>query len=275
MTSLDRTETPGFKERPILSIGWDVGGWVGSKQGIAVAIFGTTGIEWPGRPASFALSQLPSNYGITHFIRQAWTDAPSDILTTHRLVIAIDAPLGFPLAFTELLNQRPVPAFDPGGPEITNRLAYRATDRHIFDTLGKKPLSPSFDKLGNNATVAMVHVRRWRDQYNIPISPFDTCTPDGAVIIEVYPALAKIKGESVCYSPMQRLLPAVVTAGSDECDAAICAVLGVAFALDCTSEMLPRLVGPTDDIRVRNSSLRWIYHVPPAWLPAPKASGER
>jgi predicted nuclease with RNAse H fold len=84
-------------------------------------------------------------------------------------------------------------------------------------------------------------------------------------IIEVYPALAKVKGEQVCRPALQRLLPDDAVAGSDECDAAICALLAVAFGLDGESNLLPRLISP--DASVSNEELRsegWIYYPSPA-----------
>ena len=69
-----------------------------------------------------------------------------------------------PLAFTELLARRRELRLSKWGAELDNPLAYRETDRHIYRTFLKRPLSGSFDKLGNNATVAMVHTSardRW------------------------------------------------------------------------------------------------------------------
>jgi hypothetical protein len=82
--------------------------------------------------------------------------------------------LGFPVAFSELLAQRSTPSFDPSGPEIENPLAYRETDRQIYRTFRKKPLSGSFDKLGNNATVAMVHTRRLSTAGQLRVAPAPT-----------------------------------------------------------------------------------------------------
>jgi hypothetical protein len=240
---------------------------VGAKQGVAVVSHGPNGIEWLGQPKSFRLSSLKTLCGVEDLVRQVWTGAPRDILKTHRVIIAIDAPLGFPVAFTKLLNGVAIPDFEPGGREIDNPLAYRATDRHVFNTFGKKPLSASFDKLGNNATVAMIHVRRWAAQCGLPVLPFDTPAENGSAIIEVYPALAKMKGQQNCYEPLERLLPPHVVAGTDECDAAICALLALAFALSGTSDLLPPLVAP--DATVSTEYLRaegWIYHPPVDWL---------
>jgi hypothetical protein len=65
-------------------------------------------------------------------------------------------------------------------------------------------LSASFDKLGNNATVAMHHARRLAQQHRAHVLPFDE--PDGAAvsIIEVYPALAKVPKDACCHPPLPR-----------------------------------------------------------------------
>lgn len=253
--------------RPILGVGWDVGGWKGDKQGVAAVTHGAGGVEWLGRPKSFRLSSLTPQCGVVDFIRQGWPNAEDDVLSTHRIVIAIDAPLAFPEAFVKLLTGRAIPDVAAGGREIDNPLAYRATDRHILNTFQKKPLSASFDKLGNNATVAMVYVRRWAAQCGLPVLPFEPPHANGSAIIEVYPALTKVKGEKFCHPPLQRLLPQSVMPGSDESDAAICALVALAFLLDGSSAGLPRLVGP--DPHASDEELRsegWIYHLPAAWL---------
>ena len=146
--------------QPVLGVGWDVGGWIGRKQAVAIVEWKDHSAQWLATPTRFSIAQLGEEWGVDDLVRCAWPEAPSEILDGRELVMAIDAPLGFPVAFSELLAQRSTPSFDPSGPEIENPLAYRETDRHIYRTFRKKPLSGSFDKLGNNATVAMVHTRR-------------------------------------------------------------------------------------------------------------------
>jgi hypothetical protein len=251
-----------FKD--LLAVGWDVGGWVGRKQGVAVAALGAQGLEWLGTASSFRLADLPTlDWTLRDLIRLAWPDVPEDVLEHHRVVLAIDAPLGFPRAFKRLLDTGETPAFPPDAPEIDNPLAYRDCDRRIFRALGKKPLSASFDKLGNNATVAMHHARRLARVHGARVLPFDPPDDKAHTIIEVYPALSKVPKDTCCYPGIQRLLPDDSVAATDECDACICAVMALAFGLDGRRAELPRLVGPGQ------SSLRdegWIYHAPREWL---------
>jgi hypothetical protein len=65
---------------------------------------------------------------------------------------------------------------------------------------------------------------------------------------------------SLCHPPIQHC-PADAVAGTNECDAAICALLALSFALDGQSGLLPRLVSP--DSSVTREELRcegWIYY---------------
>jgi hypothetical protein len=255
--------------KQLLAVGWDVGGWVGRKQAVAVAALGPNGVEWQGTATAFRLADLPTaDWSLLHLIRKAWPDAPEDVVERHRVVLAIDAPLGFPSAFTQLLTTGEVPPFAPNAPEIDNPLAYRACDRHIFRAFGKKPLSASFDKLGNNATVAMHHARRLARLHNARVLPFDTPDDTAHAIIEVYPALSKVPRDTCCYAPVQRLLPDGSVAATDECDACICALMALAFGLNGTWAELPPLVAPTGSGAVENEG--WIYHAPREWLAAPR-----
>lgn len=220
--------------KPVLAIGWDVGGWVGKKQAVAVARWANGRPEWLGKPQGFRLNSLGRDWSLIDLARVGWPEAPHDILNNQRVVLAIDAPLAFPTAFAELLAGAATPTFDAGGPEMHNPFAYRVTDRNIFDTFKKKPLSASFDKLGNNATVAMVHTRRLRERGHLRVPPFDDVEDGIPIGIEVYPALVKLKrahGDQEalrCNPSVEKLLPTGLLPG-DECDACICALMALAF----------------------------------------------
>jgi hypothetical protein len=79
----------------VLGIGWDVGGWIGRKQGVAVATFCRDGLQWRGQPRAFRLKDLGSpDWSLLDLIRLAWPEVSYDILDNHCVVLAIDAPLG-------------------------------------------------------------------------------------------------------------------------------------------------------------------------------------
>lgn len=252
--------------KPILAVGWDVGGWCGNKQAVAALRWDGGRADWLGKACCFTLADLPDDWGLNQLLRRAWKDGPEDALRHYQVVLAIDAPLGFPTEFSDLLAGRTPGPFAPDGREINNRLAYRETDRHVFTTFNKKPLSASFDKLGNNATVAMVHTRRLRQQNELRVPPFDEPDDSIATGIEVYPALVKQKrkrGDTEplpCNASVNELLPPGSQPGSDECDACICALMALAYGHAGRIPGLPRIepVPPPLTETIRREG--WIYY---------------
>ncbi len=247
-----------------LAIGWDVGGWLGKKQAVAVIEVGDDETwRYVGRPAAFTLRGR-ERLNVLELVRTAWPEAPADALDRGDVVLAIDAPLSFPAAFVRLLERAPTspPSSDR---EIDNELAYRACDRFIHaEHERKKPLSASFDKLGNNATVAMVLTRRWRESEGFRVLPWDAPRDPRREIIEAYPALMKSKGEVVDRVRALldvRLPDAGRGLGEDELDAAICALVALAH-LGIVDPQLPRLVGPAAGQGLDG----WIYGPSRAWV---------
>ena len=255
---------------PVLGIGWDVGGWIGRKQAVAIVEWNGHSAQWLGMPMRFSMADLRNDWGVDDLVRRAWPEAPNDILENCELVLAIDAPLGFPVAFSELLARRPTPNIDPLVAEIDNPLAYRETDRHIYRTFRKKPLSGSFDKLGNNATVAIMHTRRLSTAGQLRVMPFDEPQIGIPTAIEVYPALLKRKkrvgGQSPaeCLPGLRALLPSGVSDGTDECDACLCALLALAYGYGGQIVSLPMMQAPTGAIAdIKREG--WIFYSASDW----------
>lgn len=257
--------------RPVLGVGWDVGGWHGSKHAVAVALIEDDILHWQGTPSIFSIAKLHQAGGSpTELIRLAWPEAPDDILDRYRVTIAIDAPLGFPELFTQLLVSGDVLDVEIGS-FYENPLAFRRTDRWVYGTFGKRPLSAPFDKLGNNAVAAIIHARKWSQEHGFQMVPQHGPRSTNHTIIEVYPALVK-RADTVdheCHERFAQLLPAKVIQGTDQGDAAICAVLAASYGAR-TSEAdnaLPPLIDPPAEIP--HSTLEaegWIYPVPIEWL---------
>ena len=225
--------------RPVLAVGWDVGGWCGKKQGVAVATWGEGRPAWRGHPDSFSVKRLEEAGGsLAAFIRIAWQDLPDDVLERYQVVLAIDAPLSFPKAFVDFLKDKEVEHPDTGK-FINNRLAFRDCDRVIAENF-KSPLSASFDKLGNPATVAVFYARKWSKAHGLALLPFQQDTPAQSCIIEVYPALAKDRKTKTCVPPFDHWIPSTVEPGTDEADACICALMALAFR-SSSPECLPAL----------------------------------
>lgn len=243
-----------------MAIGWDVGGWLGTKQAVAAITIEPDG-AWRhvGNACRFSVPMIV-DHGVLALLRVAWPEAPADVLETHRTVIAIDAPLSFPAAFTRLLAGEH-PERIHWSKEIENPLAYRACDRYLAAEHKKKPLSASFDKLGNNATVAMLMTRRWGQREGFRVLPFDASTDGRRELIEAYPAL--LKREGVVVDRVRELLPTGLADATDEQDAAICAVVALAH-LGATDARVPPLVGPLDDSMLDG----WIYAPAREWVDA-------
>ena len=271
-----------MKKTSVLGIGWDVGGWMGKKQGVAAVRLGADGLHWVGRPTAFQLSRR-DRLTPEDLLRRAGVD---QVLPDERIVVAIDAPLGFPSSFCRFVSGWPfgdkehLPSLGRPHREIDNELAYRETDRHIHEQFrivqddvvtktAKKPLSATFDKLGNNATVAISHVRSWREEHGFVVRPMDAYAEgQNRTVIETYPALVKerrseARGERVQAWFRDRMgdIPEGMTEPSDEFDAAICAVLAACYGAD--SAGLPWLVGP-EDVGISDETVRgegWIYYL--------------
>jgi Protein of unknown function (DUF429) len=265
--------------RRVLGIGWDVGGWRGSGQGIAVVEWAGDSPRWLGSPTSFSLSNLVEDWGVDDLVRSSWPEAPQDILNNREVVLAIDAPLGFPIAFRDLLAGGPGPSIDLKNPEIENRLAYRETDRNIHQTFRKKLLSASFDRIGNPATVAIVHTRRLSNAGKLRILPFDEPKIGIPIAIEVYPALLKeTKPEAAAkldkallkekkpkpvLRAVREMLPKSSKDGTHELDACLCALLALAYGYDGRIKSLPKLQGPHGSVAAIQYE-GWIFHQDPA-----------
>ncbi len=255
-----------------ICIGWDVGGWLGSKQAVAVMRASVEHLKWLGAPQTFTIKQLSQAGGsVLDLARIAWPDAPGNMTDQYNVVLAIDAPLGLPIGYQRLLNGQIADSIQLRR-EIDSRYAYRESDRHVYQTFGKKPLSAPFDKLGNNATVAMHHANRWAVDEGYSVAPFHAGGGQH-VIIEVYPALVKDKATGSCLPQVARFLPPALPPRSDELDAAICAFHAVAFALNGKRHDLPGLVNPPAHLDAATVSQEgWIYYLPSSWLASPESS---
>lgn len=266
MVGMAGTATNSLGPRLVLSqdligIGWDVRGWQSDKQATAVARLrkGTGELEWLGvsPPYSFSQGSCP---GLSALIDPALKDAaPEFVISSPRVAIAIDAPLSFPRAFCDLIagnsTSLPVPAR-----EIDNRLAYRDCERWVAATFGKKPLSGPFDKLGNNASL-VISISRQLETEGFKLVPQSAPSSEKA-LIEVYPALVKVgkKKSDPAVPGISRHLPEELESGSDQYDAAICAMLGLIYLGAGPYLDLPELV-PFPALSDRQEG--WIFTLPP------------
>jgi predicted nuclease with RNAse H fold len=243
----------------IVAIGWDVRGWRGKQQAVAVLKFEKyrEHPQWwvsddfqfqPGQ--SFRLSSLVS--------RATGTEKTHWLEQVDKIVVGIDAPLAFPRAFIDLLTNNKT-SITPSSTEMENPLAYRDCERWIYKQFGKKPLSATFDKLGNGATLAL-SLAHALVQEGFQLVP-QTANDADRAIIEVYPAIHKIEPRRVAAAiePIHRLIPTNVAVGTDQYDAAICAILAALHA-GCEDDLgLPSV---TDIQEGFDPAEGWIYALP-------------
>lgn len=253
-------------QRPVVAIGWDAGGWRGKKQGLAALIREETGqIRLLQPPSGRSLEQWGEAHRLDRFVEVA--TAGTATRKSHRVVIGIDAPLGFPSAFTKLLNGTAT-AVNLEKEMIHNRYAFRETDRVIAERF-KMPLSASFDKLGNNASVAMHYALGWREQ-GLRVLPFDVDDGVSDIAIEVYPAIVCESAGGDRPSWLQPILNLAegLERGSDTQDALVCAALALAYH-SCGTGGLPRMAGPDRELPKGEG---WIY-TPEGLAWSPKSFG--
>jgi predicted nuclease with RNAse H fold len=246
----------------ILAIGWDVRGWLGKQQAVAVLKLNT---EHPNSKTEWWVSddfqfEKDSPLNLASLIKPALGDNyQSFIDNADSVVIGIDAPLAFPKAFKAMLNGDTT-ELKPAGREIDNPLAYRDCERWVHQMHGKKPLSAAFDKLGNGATLAMsvCHGLR-RDGFSL--LPQEGDQSDRAVI-EVYPGIVKQepKRASPAIDVIHRLVPAETKPGTDRYDAALCAIVAAVYAGAGGYLGLPELIDFQPGF---DRSEGWVYSLPP------------
>ena len=216
----------------ILYIGWDVGGWEGKQDGVAVVMVDANGRLTLVQPpvcvglrgllcsGAFSVGSLLGACGVN----DGWG----------RVVIGIDAPLGWPIEAARLMSpDSDEPPYMPGcAGEIENRLAYRFCDRVVYRRCGKKPLPAVFDRLGNNATKAITACRLLAQSDGAVLVP-QGGTTGKVVICEAYPALWKSggrKADRLREEAEMALVGCVMPKpGCDEADAVLCALTAACY----------------------------------------------
>lgn len=229
---------------------------MGKANAFAVVSWNDTSgkLSWLMKPVRLA---IPSDdeFSLKYVLTFGGLDT-CQILSSN-LVIGVDAPLGFPSEYSSLVAGAIGPDRRPNR-EIDSGLAYRTTERWVYDTFGKRPLSAPFDKLGNNATLAIATIRRWKRQYGFAVLPFDNDNGHRA-IIEVYPKLLKqgaFNGirDSVCSN-----IPSGIQPNTDEYDACLAALNAIALRTTEGNVPLPGLVGPTNEHIPSAIAEGWIF----------------
>ncbi|QQK80005.1 DUF429 domain-containing protein [Salicibibacter cibi] len=250
-------KTTNMMPTKVIGIGWDVGGWMGNNHGIAICVWDriTNTVDWIGVPNEIAIpSSGISFHHLIHAVDPTFTFDKHSLL-----IIGIDAPLGYPKTFTRFINGESISLEKPDR-EIENPLAYRYTDQVIYEKFGKKPLSATFDRIGNNSTVAIYHARKWQKENNFKVYPMGKPDKeDQKMMIEVYPALVKASKTSEADTFLNKYLPSNVQPGTDAYDACICALYAIAFGTN--GLLLPALAHPSEHAKKLAKEEGWIYYL--------------
>jgi hypothetical protein len=275
-----------MSDSKIISIGWDVGGWLGNKNAVAALKYEGGNFEWIDLPKTFEIKDNPLS--LDEFIKLAGIE---EIRPDYKYIIAIDASLGLPSAYVDLIKNLEIGSIYKSNTkrkEINNLFAYRETERVIYEKFNKKPLSATFDKLGNNFIVAMTHLKTWGDEIIIHPQQNKASEENKFDVIEVYPGVLKEntnqkwdenlkKTLNLYLDEIQKLLLQLKseeinnafkyylnnkeeektkeTFKTDELDACICAILGMAFKNP--SDTIFKLQHPNTENIISEG---WIYY---------------
>ena len=132
--------------------------------------------------------------GGTVTITEAVTEQTHDLITARlagwvaqapRTLIALDAPLGWPVELSKALAGHQAGDLDVPA----NNLFRRATDRFVADKVGKTPLDVGADRIARTAHAALAMLNRLRHATQLPIPlAWDSDFDEPVAAIEVYPA---------------------------------------------------------------------------------------
>ncbi len=184
------------------------------------------------------------------------------------LLVAIDAPLGWPTALTKALHGHVAGHELDGGP---NDLFARTTDRFVRKKTGLKPLDVGADRIARTAAAALKLITSLRagTKQALPLLRSPNAAVKGG-LIEVYPA-ATLKQRALQFrqykkpdaAEIRKQIAAAVSeeldvedvtsqcVDSDHClDAVLC-------VLAATDFLAGRCAGPTDDVPVQEEGWIW------------------
>lgn len=242
-----------------IAIGWDVRGWRGNQQ--AVAVLKVDNVkqthEWKISDDFQFKANVPLSLS-SLLMPVLGIEYKSYLSGADKIIIGIDAPLAFSQAFKHLLISENS-EFIPTHSQITNPLAFRQCERWIKDEYGKTPLSASFDKLGNGATLAISMAHSLKKE-GFHLLPQDKLDSDRA-IIEVYPGIHKVKPNraSMAIPPIHQYIPVDCMPGTDQYDAAICAITAAVYVGVGSQFGLPALTEYQADF---DPAEGWVYGLP-------------
>jgi len=234
-----------------LAVGWDVGAWHCTRSsGSQDALVAIRVADTPERVGQAFRGNL----------RGRLTANPEKVLANlfdamglgglevDEVIFAIDATLGWPRAFLELVGEGKMPGEVPMGKRVDNELLTRRTERVVAKKMAGTPLSSVQDRIGSQSTKALALLTLLQLQRSEPGVWTGEVDGTKVVAIETYPALCK---RSAQVSSLSALLGPWPKEGSDEADALLCAIVAWLFATERQSLVAPQV---TDTVE------GWIWH---------------
>lgn len=171
-------------------IGWDVGGWncdrnANSRDALVVldAQRRLLGKTWRGNLRSVINQASSTEEWIQSLLRCCQVEWQGS--APPKVVLAIDTPLGFSLAFQQLITCQGLA--DTIDDSACNPYLFRHTERYLFQH-GLSPLSAVKDMIGSQATKGMHALAKFAPQQP---SPGVWAGGDQLLAIEAYPSACK------------------------------------------------------------------------------------
>ena len=220
-------------------VGWDVGGWncernPASRDALAVLVHQDDRLQLLGQVFRGNLRRDINEHD--ELLKIVNARCKTEIGPDDHITIAIDTPLGLPIAIAALVTGHAIPCAMPDY-YGENRYLYRQTERWLFSK-GFPPLSAIKDMIGSQATKGMHLIRK----LGLKPSP-DRCgvwTSGNITAIETYPTPCKRPGCSAV-KLFSTLRDESLLNHDDKIDAVYCALIAYLFADEPNS-----LIGPVD-----------------------------
>jgi predicted nuclease with RNAse H fold len=179
---------------------------------------------------------------------------------SRRTLLAVDAPLGWPVKLGPALAQHRAAEPLPHG---AHDLFRRATDDVIYERLGKRPLEVAADRIARAAHAALRFLGELRTALGLPVELVWSPEQLSRIgVIEVYPAATRItlgvpraSGSLDGLESRFRIEDKVTPASEHARDAVVCAIGGLEF-------LRHRTIAPSDEQREQAQHEGWIWAGP-------------